>query len=573
GDLRDRIRPPRSRPPARPLGLGARLGALERGTARRRAGAPLDALERRRGVRTQRLVGGGARGARVLRGARRGRDLPLEHLHGDPPRHRQGRRPAGVLRLQPPRPLRLRRRLHRQGRAPPAQGRLPRPHRWPHRLRRGGDRRLLPRRRDLPDRGLRPCARSALRRAPPRDVGRRRRLLALRHQDDLHRRGRGAGLAAPGAPRVRPRLPQLRQARAPGRRARASDERVHRRDRARSARAAGGDRGLEERGRAPPPRSPLPLPAGAARGDGLGALQVRGLRATGPQQRPGLRGALPPDHGRSERPAGFRLGGGEPLVRAPLLPRAGAAARRPAVARPAARPMKVLVTGGAGFIGSHVVDALIAAGHAVRVLDLASPQRGTGEVEHCRADLLDLGAVSEAAAGCDAIVHLAAVADVNDVVADPVRAERVNAAGTLNVLEAARRERAGRVVYGSTIWVYSDCEPGAVDEDTPLAPPRHLYSATKLAGELYCRSYAELYGVEYTILRFGIPYGPRAREATVIPAFVRRAEAGEPLEIAGDGQQSRRFVYVEDLAQGVVAALRPEAANRVYNLAGEETTT
>ncbi len=235
--------------------------------------------------------------------------------------------------------------------------------------------------------------------------------------------------------------------------------------------------------------------------------------------------------------------------------------------------MKVLVTGGAGFIGSHVVDALIAAGHAVRVLDLAPPQRDPGEVEHCRADLLDLGAVSEAAAGCDAIVHLAAVADVNDVVADPVRAERVNAAGTLNVLEAARRERAGRVVYGSTIWVYSDCEPGAVDEDTPLAPPRHLYSATKLAGELYCRSYAELYGVEYTILRFGIPYGPRAREATVIPAFVRRAEAGEPLEIAGDGQQSRRFVYVEDLAQGVVAALRPEAANRVYNLAGEETTT
>jgi UDP-N-acetylglucosamine:LPS N-acetylglucosamine transferase len=129
------------------------------------------------------------------------------------------------------------------------------------------------------------------------------------------------------------------------------------------------------------------------------------------------------------------------------------------------------------------------------------------------------------------------------------------------------------VLYGSTIWVYSDCEEIAVDEATATPPPKHPYSATKLAGELYCRSYASFFGLESTILRFGIPYGPRARGATVLAAFVSRARDGEPLTIAGSGEQSRRFIYVEDLAHGIVKALRPEAANRIYNLAGTEETT
>ena len=129
------------------------------------------------------------------------------------------------------------------------------------------------------------------------------------------------------------------------------------------------------------------------------------------------------------------------------------------------------------------------------------------------------------------------------------------------------------MIYASTIWVYSDVEATEVDEDTPLALPSHLYTATKLAGEMYCRSYEKLYGVESTILRFGIPYGPRARPAAVLPIFVNKALAGEPLTIAGDGKQTRRFVYVEDLADGVVRALAPEAAGRVYNLVGEEDTS
>ena len=165
------------------------------------------------------------------------------------------------------------------------------------------------------------------------------------------------------------------------------------------------------------------------------------------------------------------------------------------------------------------------------------------------------------------------MADVNDVHASPEDAERVNARGTVTVLEAARRAGVKRIVYASTIWVYSDCEPEEVDEDTLLPPPSHLYTSTKLAGELYCKAYQELYGIDYTILRFGIPYGPRAREAAVIPAFVNKALAGDPLTLAGDGMQSRKFVYVEDLADGVARGLDDVAVNRVYNLASDETVT
>ena len=236
--------------------------------------------------------------------------------------------------------------------------------------------------------------------------------------------------------------------------------------------------------------------------------------------------------------------------------------------------MKVLVTGGSGFIGSHVVDVLERRGHEPVIFDrVKSPHHPRGSVETILGDAGDSELLAHAMKGCDAVVHLAAMADVNDVQADPEGAERANSRATVAVLEAARQAGVGRVVYGSTIWVYSDCPETAVDEDARLVPPGHLYTATKLAGELYCRSYAELYGLEYTILRFGIPYGPRARDATVLAAFVGKALRGEPLTVAGDGSQGRRFVYVEDLADGVVRGLSDDAANRVYNLAGSETTT
>jgi UDP-glucose 4-epimerase len=235
--------------------------------------------------------------------------------------------------------------------------------------------------------------------------------------------------------------------------------------------------------------------------------------------------------------------------------------------------MKVLVTGGSGFIGSHVVDRVRARGHDVRIFDLV-PSPYHDDVDTALGDLCNAGDVARALEGCDAVVHLAAVADVDKVAQDPALTDRVNVHGTQVLLDGVRDRDIERFVYASTIWVYGDAAgPEALDEDTPLDHPKHFYTATKIAGEMYTVSYGELYGVEWTILRFGIPYGPRARPTAVVPAFTAKALAGQPLTIAGDGTQSRRFVYVEDLAEGVAASLVPAAANRVYNLVGRENTS
>ena len=233
--------------------------------------------------------------------------------------------------------------------------------------------------------------------------------------------------------------------------------------------------------------------------------------------------------------------------------------------------MRVLVTGGAGFIGSRVVKKLCDYGVTVRVFDL-SPRTGDG-VDYYQGSILDLGHLRSAMRDVDAVMHLAAVADVKDVFEAPHYSEMVNVRGTANVLEAMRLNGLSRMVYGSTTWVYEAAEPDVVNESTPLGMPTHLYTATKLAGEYYCRSYASLYGLEPTILRYGIPYGPGARPAGVIALFVQKALRGEALTIAGDGMQFRKFVYVDDLAEGNVLALKARAKNCTFNLDGVEKIT
>lgn len=231
--------------------------------------------------------------------------------------------------------------------------------------------------------------------------------------------------------------------------------------------------------------------------------------------------------------------------------------------------MLALVTGGSGFIGSHVVDRLKARGIDVRVFDMVFPRYRT-DIEYYHGSILDPQALGMAMSDVDVVFHLAAIADVKDVYESPHYAEAINVRGTANILEAARRGKVNRVIYGSTTWVYSDAKEPVLTEDSPLPPPSHLYTATKIAGEYYCNSYSRLYGLEVTILRYGIPYGPRARDGAVVPIFVRKALNGEPLTIAGDGGQFRKFVYVEDLAEGNVLALKKVAVNRTYNLEGQD---
>lgn len=234
--------------------------------------------------------------------------------------------------------------------------------------------------------------------------------------------------------------------------------------------------------------------------------------------------------------------------------------------------MRVLVTGGSGFIGSHVVDRLRAHGVTVRVFDTVLPTTRT-DIEFYQGSILDLEALRGGLHSVDAVFHLAAVADVRRALAEPHYAEAINTRGTMNVLEACRVNGVKRVIYGSTSWIYSDVQADYVDETTPIPPPSHIYTATKLASEFYCQSFSRLYGLDCTILRYGIPYGPRAWSGTVFANFVPQALRGEPLAIQGDGSQFRQFVYVEDLAEGNVLALKPVAKNKIYNLDGIEKIT
>jgi UDP-glucose 4-epimerase len=224
--------------------------------------------------------------------------------------------------------------------------------------------------------------------------------------------------------------------------------------------------------------------------------------------------------------------------------------------------MRALVTGGAGFIGSHVVDALLARGDEVHVVDDLSngkreqvPAAATLHVHDIREPLDAIVRETET----DGIVHLAAQADVRVSVADPTRDASVNVLGTINVLEAARHAGA-RVVFASTGGaIYGECTRPALEDDPcrPLAP----YGASKLAGEGYLGTYARLYDTPHVALRLGNVYGPRQNphgEAGVVAIFLGRLRDGEPCTIFGDGSQTRDYVYVGDVVRAVVASLDSE---------------
>lgn len=236
---------------------------------------------------------------------------------------------------------------------------------------------------------------------------------------------------------------------------------------------------------------------------------------------------------------------------------------------------KVVVTGGSGFIGSHVVDALVDAGHHVTVIDhRVRPHRRDVGFEDV--DLMDLSSVLAATKGVEHVFHLAAVSNVNYAYKYPVYTTALNVMGTAHVLEAARINGVKRVHLASTVWVYNGAPNGKpADESVPfyLEGAGHIYTSTKMASEMVCHNYHQLYDVHFTILRYGIPYGPRMREELLIPVFLRKALSGQPLTVAGKGDQFRNFVYVRDMADAHVLAMGDEAANQTYNLEGRRQVT
>ena len=231
--------------------------------------------------------------------------------------------------------------------------------------------------------------------------------------------------------------------------------------------------------------------------------------------------------------------------------------------------MRSIVTGGSGFIGSHVVDKLFDAGHEVIVLDhRVEPHRS--DVEFNDVDIIDFASVLDATKGCDYIFHLAAMSNVNHVYEKPVYSVQLNVTGTVNVLEAAKQNNCKRVIFASTVWVYSGCNGTYVNESSPFFMPGagHIYSSSKIACEFLICDYQKLYGLPYTILRYGIPYGPRMRMELVIPIFLKKAFDGKPLTLSGDGSQYRNFIYVEDLADAHILALNDKTENEILNLEG-----
>lgn len=232
--------------------------------------------------------------------------------------------------------------------------------------------------------------------------------------------------------------------------------------------------------------------------------------------------------------------------------------------------MRVLVTGGSGFIGSHVVDKLVKNGYQVRVFDRAKPLRD--DVEWFNGDLLNEKDVLESCKDVEAIFHLAAIADVNVALSNFDLCLMVNEMGTMNFLKAATAEEVERIVLASTSWVYGRSK-GVVTEDTPIPFPDHIYTKTKIGQEQLLYAWHQHHGLPYTILRFDIPYGPRMRSNMAISIFVRRAMRKEPISIFGDGKQGRCWIYVEDLAEGNVAALSEGGKNQTINLAGSKFVT
>jgi UDP-glucose 4-epimerase len=244
--------------------------------------------------------------------------------------------------------------------------------------------------------------------------------------------------------------------------------------------------------------------------------------------------------------------------------------------------MRVLVTGGAGFIGSNVVTELVGRGDEVRILDDLStghPDNLHPDAELFKGSVADPEVVTAAVDGCQLVFHQAAARAVLRSVEAPLETDTVNTHGTLTVLKAAADAGAKRLVYASSSSVYGGAAPLPTPESAPVLP-KSPYAVSKLAGEHYCRVFASLYGLETVALRYFNVFGPRQRPdsmyAAVIPLFIDALRHGRPVTVHGDGTQSRDFTYVSDVVQAnLLAAEAPAEAcsGHAYNVAPGESSS
>ena len=231
---------------------------------------------------------------------------------------------------------------------------------------------------------------------------------------------------------------------------------------------------------------------------------------------------------------------------------------------------EIVVTGAAGFIGSHVADELEVRGHTVIRSDVR-PLSGSNDGWKL-ADLTRLDDLVELTRGAGAVCHIGGIGDVYQATRDPVLAMHVNAGGTANLLEAAKRNSVVRFVYASTWEVYGEPRYEPMDELHPCLP-RHPYSVSKFAGDLLTQSYGEQGALTTVVLRLGTTYGPRMRPTGVIPSFVIQALSGQPIEVQGTGSQFRQFTHVTDVANAFVVAVEATSPAGVYNIAAPERTS
>lgn len=235
---------------------------------------------------------------------------------------------------------------------------------------------------------------------------------------------------------------------------------------------------------------------------------------------------------------------------------------------------KIAIVGGSGFIGTRTAIELLLAGHHVTVIDL-NPTH-VPVVDYISADATDyLQILTALDNDFDFVYMLAAISDSSENVRSPLLSIDRNIVALSNVLQAVNKLKISRIIFSSTVWVYSVADDMIVDESTalPITNSDHIYTTTKLTGETLIRNYNTMYGVNYTILRYGIAYGPQCHPDTILSKFMHNALENRPLVITGNGSIYRNFLNVDDHARGNLLALSPNANNQIINLEGPEKIT